>query len=58
MCELFHGPARCLTDDEDRRYTDTDDSLTEEESQDQSVVRAMLIAVKVRLSIPVEQIYT
>ena len=33
MCELFHSPARSLTDDEDRRHADMGDSLTDEESQ-------------------------
>ena len=52
MCELFHRPVRSLTDNEDRRHADIGDSLTDEES----VVRAMQIAVKVRLWIPVEEI--
>ena len=33
MCELFHSPARSLTDDEDRRHADMSDCLTDEESQ-------------------------
>ena len=33
MCELFHSPARSLTDDEDRRHADMNDSLTDVESQ-------------------------
>ena len=33
MCELFHSPARSLTDDEDRRHADMGDSLTDEQSQ-------------------------
>ena len=33
MCELFHSPARSLTDVEDRRHGYMDDSLTDKESQ-------------------------
>ena len=33
MCELFHSPARSLTDDDDRGHADMGDSLTDEESQ-------------------------
>ena len=33
MCEVFHSPARSLTDDEDGRHADMGDSLTDEESQ-------------------------
>ena len=33
MCELFHSPARSLTDDEDRIHAHMGDSLTDEESQ-------------------------
>ena len=33
MCELFHSPARSLTDDEDRRHADMGDSLTDGEDR-------------------------
>ena len=33
MCELFHSPAKSLTDDEDRRHADMGDSLTDDEDR-------------------------
>ena len=56
MCELFHNPARSLTDVKGKRHADMGTARQTKKVKDQSVVRAMLIAVKVRLSISVEQI--